>query len=538
MDGPNVNWKFVDLFSRQLLDELSTAFLNIGSCGLHVVHGAFKHGSETTGWELERFFSAIFQLFKDTPARRDDYTQVTGSSLFALKFCKHRWVENVPVAERALEILPHLHNYVKAVQEKKLPNPKTESFSTVMKMLQDILLEVKINFFISVAKEVTSFLTIYQTDRVMLPFLGNDLHRMLKSIMSRVIRNSVLKEHGATPYGLMKIDVSKKENQCTAHKVDIGFIASEHLKKLVTAKKVTDKQVLELKTECKESLLKIIKCLWLRSPLGYRLVRAVQCLNPQMMVSNPEKCIEKFQLVLKALVDAKKLKECDVDVTKQQFVSFLDEEIPQHASELNSFDHTKEDHHIDKLFYEMLNSKQCYVKLWTVIKSLLTLSHGQATVERGFSTNKEVSVDNLQERSFVALRQIDDHVKAVKGCLNVNINKQMMSSVASSRQKYMMFLNEERMKKEKQSLSLKRKSLVEELDELKAKKKHLECEAAGLVKSADDFSVRAETTRNIDEVRQMVAKSNSHRMSSKRKLEEAAKLDTEIDMKLQELKDI
>ena len=112
----------------------------------------------------------------------------------------------MPVAERALEILLHLHNYVKAMQEKKFPNPNTESFGTVKKMLQDILLEVKINFFISGAKEVTSFLTISQTDRVMLPFLGNDLHRMLKSTMSRVIRNSVLKEHGATPYGLMKID--------------------------------------------------------------------------------------------------------------------------------------------------------------------------------------------------------------------------------------------------------------------------------------------------------------------------------------------
>lgn len=79
---------------------------------------------------------------------------------------------------------------------------------------------------------------------------------------------------------------------------------------------------------------------------------------------------------------------------------------------------------------------------------------------------------------------------------------------------------------------MKRKLLVEGLDELKAKKKHLECEASGLVKSADAFSVRAEPTRNIDKVRQMVAKFNSYRMSSNRKLEEAAKLDTEIDMKL------
>ena len=78
----------------------------------------------------------------------------------------------------------------------------------------------------------------------------------------------------------------------------------------------------------------------------------------------------------------------------------------------------------------MLASKKSYEKLWAVLKSLLTLSHGQATVERGFFTNKQVSIDNLQETSFVAMRQIQDHIHTVKGSLNVNITKQMTSSVA------------------------------------------------------------------------------------------------------------
>ena len=129
----------------------------------------------------------------------------------------------MPVAKRALEVLPHLRNYVKAVNEKKLPDPKTQSFDTVQKMLQDDFLEVKINIFISIAKEVVPFLTLYQTDRVMIPFLGDDLHRMLKYLMSRVIVNSVLKEQGTTPYGLIKIDVNNAENQRAAQKVDIGF---------------------------------------------------------------------------------------------------------------------------------------------------------------------------------------------------------------------------------------------------------------------------------------------------------------------------
>lgn len=38
------------------------------------------------------------------------------------------------------------------------------------------------------------FLTLYMIDRVMISFLGDDLHRVLKSLMSRVISYCVLKE--------------------------------------------------------------------------------------------------------------------------------------------------------------------------------------------------------------------------------------------------------------------------------------------------------------------------------------------------------
>ena len=146
-----------------------------------------------------------------------------------------------------------------------------------------------------------------------------------------------------------------------------------------------------------------------------------------------------------------------------------------------------------------------------------------------------MSVDNLQERSFVALRQIDDYIKAVNGSLNVKITKDMICSAATARQKYMLYLEEEK-KKEKKAFSMKRKSLMEELDDLKAKKKKLECEAEGLAKSADRYSLKAEKAKNIGEVRQMVAKSNSHGSTSKQKLKEAANVDAAMDVKVQQLK--
>ena len=59
---------------------------------------------------------SAYQLFKDTPARREDYTSVTGSSTFPLKIVAHRWVENVRVLERVIDILPSLKQYVKSVE--------------------------------------------------------------------------------------------------------------------------------------------------------------------------------------------------------------------------------------------------------------------------------------------------------------------------------------------------------------------------------------------------------------------------------------
>ena len=44
MNGPNVNWAFYDMLQNQTADEYNCQLLNLGFCGLHLVHGAFKHG--------------------------------------------------------------------------------------------------------------------------------------------------------------------------------------------------------------------------------------------------------------------------------------------------------------------------------------------------------------------------------------------------------------------------------------------------------------------------------------------------------------
>lgn len=133
MDGPNVNWRFQKDLSeemRQLREVPSFDFMNIGSCGLHGVHNAFKDGMKQTGWNIDEFLVSLYHLFKDIPLRRAEYTESTGSDVFPLKFCRVRWIENVSVAERAAKMVPYLKRYVKAVRtqhDKKLKESKRSS---------------------------------------------------------------------------------------------------------------------------------------------------------------------------------------------------------------------------------------------------------------------------------------------------------------------------------------------------------------------------------------------------------------------------
>ena len=86
MDGPNVNWKFYDNIKQEIESPDSPLLLDLGSCGLHTVHGAFKKAFEDN-WNLDTFLKCLHRLFKDSPARRDDYTRFSGSETFPTKFC-------------------------------------------------------------------------------------------------------------------------------------------------------------------------------------------------------------------------------------------------------------------------------------------------------------------------------------------------------------------------------------------------------------------------------------------------------------------
>ena len=135
---------------------------------------------------------------------------------------------------------------------------------------------------------------------------------------------------------------------------------------------------------------------------------------------------------------------------------------------------------------------QSYPELWAFCRKLLLLSHGQATVERGFSVNKEVEADNMKEDTVVAQRVICDYISVCGGVLKVPLTKELLAAAASATSQYRLHLDQEKRKHASNAQREKRKGAEDHLEQLKTKKKILIEVANSLVKDADKLAEQAE----------------------------------------------
>lgn len=211
------------------------------------------------------------------------------------------------------------------------------------------------------------------------------------------------------------------------------------------------------------------------------------------------------------LENAKKVLEGACDSLLELFRQFI-MEIP--SSSLSEFkDYDPNNDRLDSFLYLHMGQKRSYQLSWKVGADLLILSHGQASVEKGFSVNKQLEVENLQECAFISQRLVRDHVQYVGGVLSVSISKPLLLSAAGARQKYLLYLDEQKRRKTSEGVELKRKELVNELDKRKKKGRCLETDVDGLGKSADEFAQKAEDTGKLE----WITKSNSLRRTAKEK---------------------
>ena len=215
-----------------------------------------------------------------------------------------------------------------------------------------------------------------------------------------------------------------------------------------------------------------------KAPLKYKLVHALSCLEPRQTASNLEVCVLRMKTAVKLLDQANRIPggalACEEVV--RQWRSFLENVVATNRVEFAGFVPTAENCRVDTLLYRHLAKKPEYEKLWKAVVKNLLISHGQASVERGFSVKRQLEVENLLD-SFVAQRLIADHVRAVGGVFKVVLSKDLLVSASVAQQRYMRYLNDQKKNEKREGVGRKRKVLDNEIDAARKWKKFLEDDA-------------------------------------------------------------
>jgi hypothetical protein len=331
---------------------------------------------------------------------------------------------------------------------------------------------------------------------------------------------------------MMKVDAKDKDNFIVYTKVDVVFTANKSLTELYVTKKVSDRDLLQYRMEVRDCLAAIVAKLLDKAPINHSIVRNMRCLKPSNLVSDKAEAKKMFKRVLTSLNHAKYVLDKDCDDVANQFDDFVDILVPENNSLFRKFDKYKDS--IDKLLYSVLSEKDevwQYGKLWAVVSKLLLLSHGQATVERGFSVNRQIEVENLDENSYVALRFICDTVKALGGdILKIPMSRELLvlQSVKGAHSRYKAILTQKSKDKSDEEKKRQRRHEENTLDELRKKRRLLESDIEHFNSSSDDLAKKATSCVKAEEMRLLLNKSVSFRTFAKDKKNDLVALHADI----------
>lgn len=152
-----------------------------------------------------------------------------------------RWLQNVEVSERAIDILPYLRKYVNGVKNTNRM-PTSYSYKMMVFCLYEQFLQARLAFFQTLALDVEPFLKSFQSDKPLVPYLYTDLINVLKMVFSRFIKQEVLDKYT----DISKIDILNKDNNVGAKKINLGFLTRAAIRTIVA----NDKDMYMFRTEC------------------------------------------------------------------------------------------------------------------------------------------------------------------------------------------------------------------------------------------------------------------------------------------------
>ena len=274
----------------------------------------------------------------------------------------------------------------------------------------------------------------------MIPYVYHDLRKIIKTILELIIKTDVITKCQT----LSNIDISDRNNFKKRSKMHLGFQAEKELKSLLQKDLITFHSVSQFKKDACLLVTKLLGKLLEKTPLNSSVIRNSAVLKPLNIINeSAENNCQKMKYLLHHLMDLKIVSPTFAEKVLLQYCDMIKDSSTTEKEKYAKFNST--DDRFDKFYFHTLTD--LHLELDQLMKLILTLSHGQASIERGFNVNKFIDHVNMEENSLISRKLFIDHMKQKTIQPDTIMKNGLNKSAKAARKRYDVYLEKRRSEK-------------------------------------------------------------------------------------------
>lgn len=428
----------------------------LGSCPLHLIHNSFKIGIATANWSIEELVNHLVFWFRHSPSRRADYLHIAPMGKFLPYFTFTRWLDVDSILERVIEQWTNLTEYFLHYLPKQKKNYLAKRrYLPIKTVLQTASTLIRLNFLVFLSRNIyREILVWFQQSQPLIHLLYDECERLIRRLFAHFIAESYLQRKNSLPE-FLQIPFDRLECQrsdlgenhlflidsmfrCFVD-LEIGEAARHHLSFL------SNEENEEFFCDIREIYSTIAKQLIRTLPLKNDLLRHLKCLHPSMRLAESSH----MSIMNVARRFPQMIMPDDIDRINAEWLVYQHERIPDEWFKTSDGYHLIDYYWKNVLAIKSIGGTDRFVSLGKLIKCALSLSHGNADVERGFSENTFLLTSDrslLSDASINGLRATRDAVTFFGNGKphEVPITKGLLDSVRNAHSRYSMDLEKQR----------------------------------------------------------------------------------------------
>jgi len=312
--------------------------------------------------------------------------------------------------------------------------PSTASrYQRIKQCLEDDTTLVYLHFVAYLAASLSQFMQLFQTDSPLVHVLYDKVNELTHTFLRKFLKPDVV--DGKEGADLIAVDCEKADNWLPRNEMEVG----SGTKRVLASKPDDKKKTVRLAfRKCLKTIATYLKD---HLPLNNVILRDLQCIHPEFRTAEGGRAaVGRLCHHMRKVTKTDQF--CD-SVCAEWLIYASDSALDSAAAEFCN--------NICAYWVNVSNmvdtvGDKKYHHLSYVAKAALTLSHSNASPERGFSVNNAlVTTDrgSLSERSIVTVRVVKEAVRMFVSSTTVPINKDVIHAVRHAHSEYALFLENE-----------------------------------------------------------------------------------------------